>query len=172
MEANAKSPEGTWLRREKDQIVVGASTRSAERYFMVPFTLWMFCFAIPINFYYVFIATEFFIKGAPFAIPFLGVVSLLAIFTLMSIGGRVEVKIGEFESSVFVGIGSHGWTRRFVWADVQTIEESRIWIGYPGGHSHGIRLGGKRRLMFGTNLNKVRRRYVLEELKRLKYSNQ
>jgi hypothetical protein len=90
----------------------------------------------------------------------------------MAICGKVEVKISGENSSVFVGIGSLGWRRRFSWNEVDSIREEGSKMSYPGSHSGGIVMEGKTRLKFGQGLSESRRYFVFNALKWLKQNGQ
>ncbi|MEX0715199.1 MAG: hypothetical protein WD066_01360, partial [Planctomycetaceae bacterium] len=103
-----------------------------------------------------------------FGIPFvLGSVFLWTV-TLMAVCGKVVVGVIDDQGTVFVGVGSIGWRRRFDWREVNCIREESHTAGYPGGYMRGILLEGKSRLKFGTNLNEQRRYFMLNALKYLK----
>ena len=80
----------------------------------------------------------------------------------MAMFGKIEVFIGEI-SSVFVGIGPVGWTRRFDWLEVQTIREDEAAIVLEGKTCLEFNSG-----ILGMELNEERRYFVLNVLKYLK----
>lgn len=160
-------PRGTWFRQEVDRVVVGASTRSPIAFFLVPFMcIWSGgslggIYGSQIS------RGEFDLEASLFGIPFILGSVILGSMALMAVCGKVEVSIGRM-SSVFVGVGRLGWTRRFEWSEVQTIREDGTNVNYPGGHQMAIVMEGKGRLKFGTGLNEARRYFVLGALKYLK----
>ncbi len=162
-----EAPMGAWFKKEMDKIVVGASTRSPMAFFLVPFMIVWTGGALG-GIYGSQIAEGEFEPGISlFGIPFILGSIVFCTAALMTVFGKVEVSIGK-DSSVFTGIGSVGWTRRFDWSAVQTIREAGAHVGYPGSHAGAIVMEGKTRLKFGTGLNEQRRYFVLNVLKHLK----
>ena len=160
-------PAGAWFREEMDRMVVGATTRSPVAFFLVPFMCVWSGGSIG-GIYGTQIAKgEFNLMLSLFGIPFLLGSILFWSLALMSIFGKVEVTIGSL-SSVFVGVGKIGWTRKFEWREVQTIREDGSTVSYPGGHQGIIVMEGKSRLKFGSGLNDKRRFYVFSVLKLMK----
>jgi hypothetical protein len=83
--------------------------------------------------------------------------------------GKVIVTVQNQKGTVFAGVGYIGWKRHFDWNEMQIIREEKSERSYPGGHSNGIVLEGKRRLKFGTMLNEERRYFVVQSLKYKKW---
>ncbi len=82
------------------------------------------------------------------------------------LGGTVFNKHGD-EVRLFTGIKSVGYTRRFRWSDVESIDEtSRL---SRGGREFFIRLnfkpGTRRRLLFGSQLTAPQRAFMLRVLR-------
>ncbi len=92
----------------------------------------------------------------PFVVIGLGMVGAL----FMNLAGRVEVKIGEDEASVFTGIGPIGWRRRFDPSQVHGVK-----LGYAkwesnGSHNELIVIDADRTVKFGTMLRDGRREWL------------
>jgi hypothetical protein len=160
-------PNGAWFKRDMSNVIVGATTRSPIAFFLVPFM----CVWSGVSLFEIygsqFAKGQFELSASLFGIPFLiGSIILLAL-VLMAVCGKVEVCIGDV-SSVSVGIGFVGWTRRFDWLEVRTIRESGTKFEYPGGHQRVIVLEGSTSIKFGTGLNEKRRYFVFNALKYLK----
>jgi hypothetical protein len=155
-------PNGAWFRKEMDRIVVGASTRSPQALFIIPFM----CVWSGLSLFGIYgrqiISGEFNLTSSLFGIPFILGSILLGAHALMTVCGKVEVSIGR-TSSVFVGVGYLGSTHSFDWASIQTIREEQ-----PDGDQGAIVLQGKERLKFGELLNQKRRHFVLNALKYLR----
>ena len=161
-------PKGAWFRKEADKIVVGGSTRTPAAFLLVPFVVVWSGGSLGGIYGGQFIRGHFDPVMSLFGIPFvLGSVCLIGL-TLMAIWGKVEVSIGR-SSNVFVGIGLLGWTRRFEWAEVNSIrEELAQFQSRQAGVRKTIVLEGRTRLKFGVGLNEARLYYVLNVLKYLR----
>lgn len=160
-------PKGAWFKKEMDRVVVGATTRSPAAFFLVPFMCVWSGFSLGGIYGSQIAKGEFDLGSSLFGIPFLLGSILFWSFALMAVCGKVEVSIGKL-SSVFVGVGRLGWTRRFEWPDVHAIREDGTNVSYPGGHQAAIVMEGKTRIKFGAGLNGKRRYFVLNALKYLK----
>jgi hypothetical protein len=160
-------PEGAWFKKEMDSVVIGATTRSPIAFFLVPFMCVWSGVSLGGIYWSQITKGEFDLSSSLFGIPFLLGSILFWSLTLMAICGKVEVSIGQL-SSVFVGVGKLGWTRRFEWPAVQTIREDGTNLRYPGGHQSVIVMEGETRIKFGTGVNEKRRYFILNALKYLK----
>lgn len=160
-------PKGAWFRQEYDKVILGASTRSPIALFLVPFMCVWSGGALGGIYGSQIAKGEFDLESSLFGIPFILGSMIFWSFALMAVCGKVELSIGR-ESSIFVGVGKLGWTRKFDWSDVQTIREQTTSFHYPGGHNAAIFLEGKKRIKFGTSLNEGRRFFILNSLKYLK----
>ena len=152
-------PKGAWYRQTPTETVVGATTRHGSAFFLVPFLcVWSGgslggIFGSQIrsgNLHWGLVLCS---------IPFLVGSVFLGSITLMSIGGKVEVRLRGRRGEVFVGIGPLGWKRLIDIGQTKTICE--------GIHdrSPGIELKGRSSLRFGANLSEARRRFVLNALR-------
>ncbi len=161
-------PKGAWYRKERNSVVVGASTRSPIAFFLVPFML-VWSGGSMFGLYGTqFLKGEFDLFMSLFGIPFLlGSIVLLSA-SLMAVFGRIIVTIGR-ESSVFIGMGPIGWNRSFDWMGVKTVrEELTRWQNNNGNQQQTvIVLDGEKCLKFGSGLNEERRRFILNVLKYL-----
>ena len=91
------------------------------------------------------------------------------ILTLLFLFGRCgRCAFGGEPGTVFLGIGSTGWTRRFDWKSIHTIREARSQVQYPGGQSESIILEGSSRMRFGSGLMPERRKFIVDTLSYLK----
>lgn len=165
-------PKGAWFRKEMDRIVVGGSTRSPVAFFLVPFMFVWSGFSMGGIYGSQIIKGEFDLGMSLFGIPFVLGSLVFWSLALMAIWGKVEVTIGRF-STVFVGIGSWGWTRRFEWSEVRTIREEVSQFQSQGGNlQRAIVMEGNTRLKFGTGLNEARRYFVMNALKYIRTQSQ
>ncbi len=159
-----EAPKGAWVRTSAREIIIGATTRSAAAFFLVPFMLVWSGGSLGGIYGSQIASGEFDLLMSLFGLPFLIGSIIFWALALMAINGKVEVSIGH-ESKVFVGIGSLGWTRRFDWGSITTIHEDISGVNYPGGYNRAIVLEGKGRIKFGSNLTSERQYFVVNALK-------
>ena len=182
-------PPGTWRHNDGAGLVIGASHRS---FGAALGTLAVALFWNGIVSVFVLMATastlQLFAFGLPewFPAPKMGNVSMgigMTIFLwifltpfiviglvmigafLSSLAGRTEVRVTNPEGSVFTGIGSVGWRRRFTVQEVKAvyIDEQR-WRDSDGDRRHKVAIVIETRagklLKFGSSLKEERRKFV------------
>lgn len=160
-------PAGAWFADTGANWQVGATTRSWGAFFIVPFTCVWSGFSIG-GIYGTQIANaEFNVVMSLFGIPFLVGSLILGGLSLMSICGKMTVSVAGHEGGVFTGVGSLGWTRRFDWLSIQTVEEDYLGYHYSGSSGQVIALVGQSRIRFGSMLSDARRYYLLQTLRKL-----
>lgn len=160
-------PKGAWFKQDMHGTVIGATTRSAMAFFLVPFMCVWSGASLGGIYGTQIMKGEFNLGMSLFGIPFLLGSVLFWAIALMAVCGKVEVKIGR-ASSVFVGVGRFGWTRKFDWSEVATIREDITGVHRQGGAQRAIVFEGKERLVFGSGLSENRRYFLLNALKFLK----
>jgi len=159
-------PPGAWDTRDGDERRLGATTRSGAAFFLVPF-MCVWSGGSLGGIYGMQIATRHFSLGLSlFGIPFVLGTLLFGTIALMSVLGRVEVRIRGDEGVVFTGVGPLGWTRRFSLSDFGTISEV-FRAGRHNSSQNAIVLEGARRLEFGSMLSTERRYFLMESLRPL-----
>jgi hypothetical protein len=102
-----------------------------------------------------------------FGLPFLVGSIFLIGTTIMTVCGKVELRLQSRQGNVFVGVGRFGWRRSFCLDDFETITEAGATTRYSGSTGGGILLQGKTRLRFGTGLSEARRHFVLNALRQI-----
>lgn len=160
-------PGGVSVERVGGQTVITASTRSPMALFFVPFVLvWS---GISLGGIYgsqigkgVFDPFQ-----SLFGVPFLLGTAVFGSYALMTLMGRVVVRISGGEGSIFTGIGPFGWQRRFRTADIARVGEKLSGFRYGNQNLHAIALEGRRRMVFGSLLNDERRYFVLDALRQI-----
>lgn len=162
-------PPGAWFRRMPDHVIAGASTRSPVAIFLVPFMCVWLSGAIGGIYGSQLVSGNFNLQSSLFGIPFLIFGTAFLSIALMSVCGKVEVKIGK-ESFVFIGIGKLGWKRYFTWQSMTVIREDTSNFYTGNGSGLNITLEGKERVKFGGSLSENRRYFLLNVLKYLKSS--
>jgi hypothetical protein len=138
-------PAGSWIRRESNNIIVGATTRSPIAFFMVPFmTVWS---GISLGGIYgtQLLSGSFNPLMSVFGIPFIIGTVIFGSLTLMAIAGKVELTLNKEGGQVFTGLSKLGLTKKFTWAEVTTAKETTINYRYPGSKNAAIQLEGKKR---------------------------
>ncbi len=163
-----RPPSGAWFREEFDRVVVGASTRSPIAFFLVPFMCVWSGFSLGGIYGSQIASGKFDLLASLFGIPFILGSILFWTFALMAVFGKVEVCIRDTESSVFVGIGSLGWRRRFDWTAVKSIRESNPRLHHDQRNGSEIVLEGETPIMLGAGLNEKRRYFMLNALRYVK----
>ena len=160
-------PSGTWIIKDLDQTIIGASTRSPIAFFLVPFMLVWSGGSLGGIYGTQILSGEFNWFLSLFGIPFLLGSLLFWTFTLMAIWGKVEVTINNSGGKIFTGIGNIGIRSQFNWDEVSTIKEALFNIKYPGSQGGKIVIEGKKRISFGSGLNQSRSYYMLKSLQQI-----
>lgn len=161
-------PRGAWVTEDVQEATVGASTRSPVAFFLVPFMCVWSGGALGGIYGSQIASGEFDLMMSLFGIPFLLGSIIFWTLAIMAVCGKVVVRVSHEQGSVFVGVGSIGWTRLFNWTDMQTIREDRANVYHYGGYGAGIVLEGTSRIKFGTNLSEKRRYFMLHALRQLR----
>ena len=159
-------PRGAWLREPgPGEFEVGVSTRSPIAFFLVPF-MCVWSGGSLGGIYGTQIAKGHFeLAPSLFGIPFFIGTLFLGSLTLMSVFGKVVVKVRGDEGVVFIGVGPVGWSRRFNWRRVSGIRLTEKW-GNRGTTSQQITLEGEKRIDFGTGLSNERIDFLFGTLRR------
>lgn len=159
-------PKGTWFREEPARIVLGATTRSPIAIFLVPFMMVWSGGSLGGIYGTQILHRHFNLGQSLFGIPFLIGTVFIGSAALMATFGKVEISIGRV-STIFTGIGSLGWTRRFNWLSVKSIREDFGNFNENGRPQRLIYIEGDNTLKFGSGLTENRRSFILNKLKYL-----
>ncbi len=157
-------PRGAWFADTGNGWQLGASTRSAMAFFLVPILCVWSGGSLGGLYGSQIINGEFNLLMSIFGIPFFLGTLFLGSIALMSICGHVLVTVEDDVGRLFVGIGPIGWTRRFRWSSITAVEEQ---TATQNQSSKVLALVGQRRLQFGTMLSDPRRYYLLQCLRQL-----
>jgi hypothetical protein len=160
-------PKGAWYREEFNGFEVGATTRHPIALFLVPFMCVWSGGSLGGIYGTQFARGKFDPFMSLFGIPFLLGTLLFGSFALMTVCGKVVIRVLDNEGEVFVGIGAIGRRRRFDWNQITTITQetalsSHIQNNMP---SNTIVLGGPHKLRFGSGLSEVRRDFIANVLR-------
>lgn len=161
----ASPPRGAYYRDDGVETVIGATTRSGMALFLVPFMAIWSGGSLGGIYGSQIVKGQFDLTTSLFGIPFLLGTLLLGSIALMSVGGRVEVRLRHGEGTVFTGFGPLGRKQHFDAAGVRIVRED-----YAGWSSNrqprqSIVLEGAERLAFASLLSEPRRYFVKEALR-------
>lgn len=159
-------PRGVWFHRDFDGFRLGASLRSPIAFFLVPFMCVWSGFSLGGIYGTQIWKGEFDLGTSLFGIPFVIGTLLFGSIALMSVCGKVVIRVDRNHGSVFTGVGPFGWRRRFDWREVQSVKEP-VSANSDSANSKSIALEGEDRLVFGSGLNEARRYFVLQALRRM-----
>lgn len=164
----SRPPQGAWFRPTMHETVIGATTRHLSAFLLVPFTCVWAGGALGGIYGMQIKNGQFSLLLSLFGLPFLAGSIALITMALMSIAGKVEVRLRGQAGVIFVGVGPLGWKRAFNLSDVESITEEGSAVNYPGGTNGSIVLRGRTRLRFATNLTEARRHFMAQTLKAAK----
>lgn len=160
-------PEGVSFVQGADGTRVSATTRSAEAWILIPFMCVWSGFSLTMIYGSQIRKGTFNLGESVFGIPFVLGTILFGAHAAMRACGRVTVAWKDGECTVFSGVGSLGWTRKFRWSSVQNIvEDDATYLGPSRGARYrviridvlnGARL---RSIKFGALLSGERRQFI------------
>jgi len=189
----SRPPAGTWLQREGRGLVIGATHRSMGQAFgLLFFCLFWNCIvsvfvllAVASTLHHLgvsvphwfpaptskgnFIPLGFTIFLWLFLTPFMAVgLGMLAVF-LSCLAGRTELRIQDGEGTLFTGIGSLGFRKRFATSDVRDVGLGDKRGGVSDGDSRRkaqiVIETNRKPISFGSMLTDERRRFVAGAVK-------
>lgn len=119
---NQPPPPGAWYRQTAGGLELGATTRSASAFLIVPFTVVWSGFSLGIIYGSQLFKGELNWKLSLFGLPFVIGSMLMVIFALMTSCGKVRVRANGNDGEIFTGIGLVGWRWRFNWNELRRID--------------------------------------------------
>lgn len=157
-------PRGAWYRPDFNGFVVGATTRNPIALVLVPFMCVWSGGSLGGIYGSQIIHGKFDLGMSLFGIPFVLGTLLFGSIALMSVCGKVVVRVSDSEGVVFTGIGPIGWHRRFHAPEVTAVRVER---GASGNNAQGmtIVLDGPQRVRFGSGLTEARRDFIANVLR-------
>jgi hypothetical protein len=166
-----KKPKGTWYKRiDSSQLNVGASTASPIAFFLIPFMLVWSGGSLGGIYGTQIISGKFDLFMSLFGIPFLIGSVFFGGIAFMSVAGKIDINLTKQGGTIFTGIGTIGFTKKFLWTDISNIEEQSF-IGYKRRNSGSkIVMSGSRKISFGSRLKESRKYYLLNALKQVHYN--
>lgn len=153
-------PRGAWYSDDGNEVRIGATTRSAIAWFLVPFMCVWSGFSLGGIYGTQFYKGQFDLRTTLFGIPFILGTLLFGSMAVMSVIGKVEVRLCGEAGEIFTGVGWIGWRQRFALADVERVREEALYSRGAGSSGASIVLEGQRRLTFGSGLSDERRHFV------------
>jgi hypothetical protein len=157
-------PRGAWYQSEYDGFAVGATTRNAVALFLVPFMCVWSGFSIGGIYGSQIIQGRFNLLMSLFGIPFVLGTLLFGSIALMTVCGKVVVRVSDSGGVIFAGVGRLGWRRVF---DPLEITNVRVELGHGGsnGPTRTIVLDGPHKLRFGSGLSEPRLDFIANVLR-------
>ena len=163
----ANPPRGAWFVRHPPLgFEVGASTRSGAALFLIPFLCVWSGFSLGGIYGSQIHKRQFDLMNSLFGIPFLLGTAVLSSLALMSICGKVVVRVAGDEAVIFVGVGPIGWRRRCNWRKVSSIKRTEKLNN--GNTSQRLTIEGEKRIDFGTGLKSERQDFMLGALQQMR----
>ncbi|MBI4602928.1 MAG: hypothetical protein HY721_13305 [Planctomycetes bacterium] len=163
----SEPPRGAWFRKDADGWELGATTRGAAAFFLVPFMgVWS---GVSLGgIYGTQIANgQFNLVLSLFGLPFLAGTVFLGSMAVMTICGKVRVRVrqglGQGLGQVFVGAGVIGWRKRFDPKAIRRVLEKDT--SGTRSASTSIVLEGEERIVFGSPLSEARRYFMVQVLR-------
>lgn len=161
-------PSGSWYEQDVDKIIVGATTRNAIAFFLIPFTIVWAGLSLGSIYGSQISTQEFSLSESLFGLPFLIGSLFMLKSILMATFGKVELRLDRNGVIIFTGIGSIGRKQTFHWRDVSTINNGITRPWYQRYDEEAIVIEGASSIVLGTDLNEQRRYYLLNALKKMK----
>lgn len=160
-------PKGAWIIKDIGQTIVGATTKSAFAFFLVPFMLVWTGGSLGGIYGTQIWEGEFDLFLSLFGIPFILGAILFWSLTLMSIWGKVEITLNDNGGKIFTGMGRIGINKEFLWDEVTGIKEIANSIDSRGSKLGKIIIEGKKRIIFGSGLSQNRAYYIVRSLQKI-----
>jgi len=159
-------PGGAWFHETApNAFEVGVTTRSATAFFLVPFMCVWSGFSLGGIYGTQFRQGHFNLSQSLFGIPFILGTLLFGSIAVMTVAGKITVKVNGDDGAIFTGVGPVGWRRKFNWRDVTDIRRTEYY-GRRGSVSQQITFDGQKQLNFGSNLGGGRLDFMFAVLRR------
>ena len=154
------TPEGTWYKSFNNGFEIGASTRSPiAALFLIPFMVIWSGGSIGGLYVSQIFEGKFDLFRSLFGIPFLLGSIVLFCATMMTVFGKVYIKVLDGQGVIFTGVGSTGLQKFFNPDEISIVREEGT------SNSGKIIMEGKNRYSFGSGLNSEKRYFFVKNLK-------
>jgi hypothetical protein len=157
-------PSGAGVEEFPEGFRVWASTRSCIALFLVPFTVVWAGGSLGGIYGSQIVNGEFNLIMSLFGLPFAAGSAMLVLFTLMSVWGRMEIRVEGDEGQVFTGISDVGRRKRFRWSEFTGVRRESH-RDSDGDRQLRLVLEGPQRLEFGQGLSEARQLFMLAVLR-------
>lgn len=159
-------PHGAWFHETfPNAFEVGISTRSAAAFVLVPFMCAWSGLSLGGIYGKQFYQHRFDLPESLFGVPFILGTLIMGGLVVMSIFGKITVRVNGDDGVIFWGIGPVGWRRRFNWRDVTGIRLTESNSRRSSVYQQ-ITIDGKKTLNFGIGSNNQRLNFMLAALRR------
>ena len=161
----SRPPKGTWLTRRGNGFELGVSTRHPIAFFLVPFAcVWSGgsmggIYGTQIS------KGQFNLFMSLFGLPFLVGSIFLVGFTLMTICGKIVLRVDGSQGLLFTGIGPIGFRRHFNWSSVRAIRRSQR-MGRNSTHDE-ITIDADKELRFASGIKTERLEFLIAALREM-----
>ncbi len=157
-------PKGTWFLRTMNGFEVGSTTRSAAALFLVPFMCVWSGGSLGGIYGSQIIKGKFELVQSLFGIPFLLGTLIFGSIAVMSVCGKIVVRVEGIKGEVFTGVGPIGWRQKFQRDDVTKVRRSQH-RGSKGNMSDQITIEGRKTIHFGVGMKTERLHFILAALR-------
>ena len=159
--------DGVCFEKDNEKWTVYASTQSPYAFFYLPFMILWTVLLTTSHFGTEMLRGNLSLSTVLLLTPFILITVLYWWITLLLMTGHYLFSVNDTMGSIFIGIGTIGWTRTFNWHDIHTITECDNWINRPQlgfGHKK-IRMEADKSLTFAILLSQNKRHHFLEILR-------
>lgn len=165
---DSESPEnGTWFETNDKYWLVGASHRSYYALFIIPFTCMWAGGSLSGIYGTQITSMNFDLFDSLFGLPFLiGSIVMIVTSLMVTFGKTIVYVEADNSATIFIGIGTKGWYRRFKWNEIRSVKEvKKDNLFNQSFFNNYISLEGKKRINLGWGLNSKRAYYFINFLK-------
>ncbi len=152
-----KPPQGAWLKRKDNIIVLGAILKNGSVFFS--FFQNAVLSGVIFNLFYS--ITEYGYMFLAFMAPFVFMSIVLWKEFFLTLFGKVEIRLYEKEGIVFTGIYKIGFTQKFVYKNVKAIQEV-ITETEEGTQNYSIKIEEEKIIKFAKDITDERRVFIIE----------
>ena len=161
-------PDGAWIERKGNKIVIGASAKSPVALVIIPFliiwTAWLLYALTKAEWDRMKITENLILTFSVLAI----VAIVFWIYALIKVWGKVELTIDGDQGKAFTGLWNIGQTTRFNWQDINSVREGDAGFKFRREKRKTIVLQGKKNISLKFGLEQHRRHYIKMALISLK----
>ena len=161
-------PPGAWFEILPDGFRAGATTRSPIAFFIVPLT----CVWTVMSLYGVYgrqiVSRHFDLRVSLLGLSFVFGALVLVAWSALMVAGIETVTRRSDRFSIFIGVGSLGWTRNFAWSDFNLVRQD-VLVNAHNWNRQGqiLVMEGTRRVSFGEFWNEDQRYFILSAVQKM-----